>query len=116
MTANGRRCCTLCESPLDLPGRPWTRDCGGDCLACMAEVGDPDAVAEMGGWQPIETAPRDGTEVLLWDRDIAGCDIGAWDVESQRWLNDCHDTNPVQQIIQLPSHWMALPAFPANAE
>lgn len=75
LTSKGKPCCTLCETPLDQPGRPWTRSCGGDCLACMAEVGDPDCVAAMpavvpedlvrlsaaataGPWEIISTGPQ----------------------------------------------------------
>ena len=46
----GHAHCTLCGAPLDVPGRPWSRNCGGDCIACMAEAGDPEceeAVAAM---------------------------------------------------------------------
>ncbi len=39
--------CSLCTTPLDVPGRPWTQNCGGDCLACMAEAGDPDCAAAL---------------------------------------------------------------------
>lgn len=42
--------CTISFAPLDVPGRPWSRNCGGHCIACMAEAGDPEcaeAVAAM---------------------------------------------------------------------
>jgi hypothetical protein len=39
--------CTLCGVGLDQPGKPETRDCGGDCLKCMAEIGDPNAKFEL---------------------------------------------------------------------
>lgn len=35
--------CSICGVQLDQPGRVETSDCGGDCLGCMAEAGDPDA-------------------------------------------------------------------------
>ena len=55
-TSKGQPCCTMCETPLDIPGRPWTRSCGGDCLACMADVGDPDCVAAMAAIVAVEGA------------------------------------------------------------
>lgn len=31
----------------------------------------------MTGWQPIETAPKDGRDLWLW-REDAGCFLGRW--------------------------------------
>jgi hypothetical protein len=42
-----RATCHLCGKPLDDPNDPTSLDCGGDCLACMAEAGDPDAIKHM---------------------------------------------------------------------
>lgn len=39
--------CSICGRPLDVPVDPLSTDCGGDCLACMADAGDPDAVAAV---------------------------------------------------------------------
>lgn len=37
--------CTICARLLDNPIDPFSKDCGGDCLACMAYVGhDPDCM------------------------------------------------------------------------
>lgn len=35
--------CNICKVQLDQPGVVETRDCGGDCLGCMSEAGDPGA-------------------------------------------------------------------------
>ncbi len=32
---------------MDVPGDDTTRDCGGDCLRCMAAAGDPDCQRAM---------------------------------------------------------------------
>lgn len=37
--------CSICKRPLG--GVPELADCGGDCLECMAEAGDPDAQAAL---------------------------------------------------------------------
>jgi len=39
------RTCNICKRPLDTS--PERQDCGGDCLECMAECGDPDAQLAM---------------------------------------------------------------------
>jgi len=30
------------------------------------------------GWQPIETAPKDGTPMLLWDPEVGTVGLGYW--------------------------------------
>lgn len=39
--------CSICKRELDVWDKLDTRDCGGDCLKCMAEAGDPDCIAAM---------------------------------------------------------------------
>lgn len=39
--------CNICGCVLNQPDEPDTKDCGGDCLRCMAEVAeDPDCQAQ----------------------------------------------------------------------
>jgi hypothetical protein len=41
-------CCQICGRLLDNPDDPFSRDCGGDCLYCMATVAeDPDCIAAV---------------------------------------------------------------------
>lgn len=39
--------CNICGCEMNVPNQPETLDCGGDCLKCMAEAGDPEAVRTM---------------------------------------------------------------------
>lgn len=39
--------CAICGRPLDVADDPLSVDCGGDCLGCMADCGDPDCVAAV---------------------------------------------------------------------
>jgi hypothetical protein len=40
--------CTICGRRLNDPDDPLSRDLGGDCLACMAIIGeDPDAINSL---------------------------------------------------------------------
>jgi hypothetical protein len=62
-------------------------------------------------WRPIATAPRDGTEILVWCPAVqgelspksAGAHIDKWN--TGRWWRSF----PAQQ----PTHWMRLPKGPA---
>lgn len=74
------------------------------------------AIAAMSEWQPIETAPKDGTLILAWHRYMGpaiiywGCiqahsPIFFWIPASCKilhWLSDA----------EAPSHWMPLPEQP----
>jgi hypothetical protein len=67
-------------------------------------------------WQPIETAPRDGTRLLgtgggLEDTvEVISYNelVGAWNTENYT----LDDRNDEAEGYNRPSHWMALPAPP----
>ncbi len=42
-----RRHCQLWGRPLDNVDDPRSTSCGGDCLRCMADCGDPDCIAAI---------------------------------------------------------------------
>jgi hypothetical protein len=54
--------CYICKR--ELGTAPDTQDCGGDCLRCLAEVGDPDALEVMRQYEPgnAKWAKPDGDE------------------------------------------------------
>lgn len=55
--------CTICKRKLNTSD-PTTKDCGGDCLRCMAVYGlDPDCIEEM---RRIDPPPR-------YQCHVAGC-------------------------------------------
>lgn len=57
-------------------------------------------------WQPIETAPKDGTLILGVD---AHSRIFVMEWENSSWLSDsCRDFGG----FEYPSHWMPLPEPP----
>lgn len=41
--------CGICGRLLDQPNDRKSLDCGGDCVQCMADSGDPDALAYLQG-------------------------------------------------------------------
>lgn len=64
-------------------------------------------------WQPIATAPRDGTPVMLFARSpraTASVICIGWWIESMGWLEAAFAPNHPIGIV--PSHWMPLPEFP----
>jgi hypothetical protein len=73
-----------------------------------AALASPPSLRE---WQPIETAPKDGTPVLMfapdWDRPC----VLAWRIRQGdgRWDDDSGDTFQDYQ----PTHWAPLPVFAA---
>jgi hypothetical protein len=89
-----------------------------------------DAVDEQ--WQPIETAPKDGTRILLWtstritESDIQYVEticegehldcaqIGQWDWPCNAPMRQ-HQGEWSKQIIGEPTHWQPLPAPPLAA-
>lgn len=64
----------------------------------------------MSDWQPIETAPKDGTSILTFVRDgVLPVDVGSFredfDIPGNgagTWRDDGRE----------PTHWMPLPAAP----
>jgi hypothetical protein len=73
-------------------------------------------------WQPIETAPKDGTTVLVYCAADDGFNIieARWH-EFHRWKgepNSCGwDVCPFEadrSTEVFPSHWMPLPQPPSN--
>jgi len=69
----------------------------------------------MGEWQPIETAPRDGTRFLVWD-SYYGFRIGLAHVRRDHddWLSyrDSHGGSGKGGIRA--THWRPLPPPPAR--
>lgn len=60
----------------------------------------------MGEWLPIESAPRDGTTVLLWAPHWKTPETG-WTYGRDDW-QDCRKDTPTRP----PTHWQPLPPPP----
>ena len=52
-------------------------------------------------WQPIETAPKDGTRILMWSQKHSS-------VSYDSWADFCRMNNPSF------THWMPLPPPPPS--
>lgn len=109
-----------CER-MRLPGQSMS-DAERNAIAALSE-------AKAGGWQPIETAPKDGRMILVsfgakgvravsWDTpfdDVADDDTGLWCVD-----DDKHGPYPLRGYSYnsptAPTAWQPLPAPPAQKE
>ena len=71
----------------------------------------------MSNWQPIETAPRDGTEVDIWVREYLGwgkvSDKGHR-ITNVRWM-ECNKRWDNNLATDIPTHWMPIPEGPSAA-
>ena len=90
------------------------------CPSCVKMFQARDAIRDLlaavrarEGWQPMATAPKDGTPVLLWwpywanVRPLVGWwqNNGGW----QSWEASDEDAKP-------PTHWRPLPSPPDGAQ
>lgn len=87
-------------------GRPknWQRYQVAEAQFNAALAAQPVQATES--WQPIETAPKDGTRLLLHYAPRRLTKVGKWDAGSCYWSADqwLHE--------KAPTHWMPLPAPP----
>jgi hypothetical protein len=77
----------------------------------------PSPSVTQGGWRPIETAPKDGTQIIVFSTEeadpsptlavfLAG--------ESDFWL-DAYDHSPMTGVVSgKPTHWLPLPPPPGE--
>ncbi|WP_142627523.1 DUF551 domain-containing protein [Rhizobium sp. P007] len=97
-----------------------SRDCGhdgGDLSERRDNIGSTYTrsalsaqVRDVAGWQPIETAPKDGSEILaLWKRSqIQSNGYGVVWFEDGSWREFDYEC-----LVSDPTHWMPLPSVPA---
>lgn len=67
----------------------------------------------MAGWQPIETAPKDGTMLLLGGVDFV--DTGSFSVETGLWFDSRgpgYEWEVWGRGELSPTHWMPTPKPP----
>ena len=99
---------------------PACDDCGATADSAAAwNRRAPSAIAAMReheavGWQPIETAPKDGTRIFLVGGVYGGLPfVGVWDAHElcpdRPWLNAISFTRLYEHV---PTHWRPLPAAP----
>jgi hypothetical protein len=59
------------------------------------------------GWRPIDSAPRDGTRVMMWG--------AGWDApQTHTWWNEANAEIELRHWHDPPTHWMPLPPPPTG--
>jgi len=68
----------------------------------------------MTEWQPIDTAPKDGTAILIWPAKSSfyGDDTISYIVRWQDWKGCWIEASGEEYDTFYPTHWMPLPAPP----
>lgn len=78
----------------------------------MSGEAETEGTGRMSDWQPIETAPKDGTEVLVYEPLLGGeINFASWRV------SDAYTSGGTWQTRQWlytarPTHWMPIPNTP----
>lgn len=107
---------------------------GPFCSQCWAYIKEYPPVPPSAGWQPIETAPKDGTDIVAtWVYEVDGMTHWSGTCHVLSWMNDwygegkgawvldgdfnvhfepdgIHETPPLAYAE--PTHWMPLPPAP----
>jgi hypothetical protein len=72
-----------------------------------------EARVALQGWQPIETAPRDGKPFLAWENEDRGPFKCWW---HENWLSDEAYWDDHACTEPQPTHWQPLPQPPAASD
>lgn len=87
---------------------------GADLILASLTTPERAIAAESDGWEPIESAPRDGREILMaygfGTGDVAPPLVVAWDTKEGGWIAVGFE----QHIETEPTHWCPLPSSPSR--
>jgi hypothetical protein len=92
--------CELCD---DKSGRRDAEQCETELRAALRATDPTPQPSDALGWQPIETAPRNYTPILLRQDDAIG--EGYYASHLRIW----EFYNPAWMMRRAPTHWMPLP-------
>lgn len=98
------------EAPDDILARTGNTARDQEMYAAGLEKGEENAkhnAAIRGAWLPIESAPKDGRRVLLWNERYTAAitgqfyGLGGWKLDGE-----------MPPLFHQPTHWMSLPPAP----
>ena len=93
--------------------RPWKLDYVDEPLIAPAKPG----ASSSNGWRPIETAPRDGTSIILYTDErnarpyLTSLVIAGWNSGCSFWANGHAETGWSEDHF---THWMPCPPGPGD--
>lgn len=88
-----------------------------ELIAIIARHAPKDArVSELTSWQPIATAPRDGTRVLTIGHPFADPANGYYLPATSEWDGEGWSNIYGDGYFLWPTHWQPLPAAPGKEE
>jgi len=91
---------------------PCEHECGVCvCMESNAAYALREELAKPDGWQPIDTAPKDGQCILWVETDDGGDVMKLVRDGSGNWIYDGEPTYCAVFYIE-PTHWMPLPKAP----
>lgn len=81
-----------------------------------AEMGESVKSQTFGEWQPIETAPKDGTHIIVcWPNawhGLTGATVVYWNEDCEWWeITEAGDFAASGRLLYAPTHWMRI-SFP----
>lgn len=92
----------------DLRNR-WSSNPGSEVGYCLRHIDILTVELEACKWQPIDTAPKDGTLILCWWRPISAGGPGGMDVARYVEGNGWCDQDDDDRDLNTPCFWMPLP-------
>jgi hypothetical protein len=118
MTDLIEECAKIAESHVGAGGGPGYDEACRDIAGAIRAL----AVSPQTGWQPIETAPKDGKILLAW-RTCRTASVGCWSYDEayesrkwghkavkEGWRSEGDQCIPVNQSDC--THWQPVPALP----
>jgi hypothetical protein len=86
------------------------------CLDLIQRIGTPESLAaqdaeKVAGWQPIESAPKDGKWILVWWPTVTDVPFVGYCINGQWRAATDGDSWPG---MEGPTHWQPLPAPPSQ--
>ncbi len=99
----------MCLDELWAERQQILKDAGSDELALIARAESAEAQLAQQSWRPIETAPRDGTEVLLLAASYVFIERMGGGTPYRGWREH-------KGAVAYPTHFMPLPLPPTKQE